>query len=85
MNTRIIVGAFSVEDKQNASIIKHHIQREYHNITHEYVFEEITTDVKYKYRFLFYDEMLFTEIKSFVKKMSIKTIKYNFRSKKDKS
>ena len=79
MNNRIAVGAFCVQESQDASIIKHHIQREYADITYEYDYDELTTDVKYKHRFMFYDEMLFTEIKSFVKKMSIKTIKYNYK------
>ena len=76
MNTRIIVGAFLVEDEQNSSIIKHYIQKEYNGISYEYICEMNPEDTKYKYKFIFYDDTLFTEIKSFVNKMSIKTIKY---------
>ena len=84
MDSKILIGAFTVEDASDASIIKHHIQRVHTQTIYEYTYDEITTnkDTKTKYRFVFHDEQFFTEINSFVKKMNIKTKKYNLKKLK---
>ena len=78
MNTKNIVGAFVINDDQFASILNHHLQREYTDKQFEFR-HDILENVVYKYRYLFFDEQLFTEVNSFVKKMNIKTKKYNLK------
>ena len=83
MDSRNVIGAFIIEDASDASIVKHHIQRTHKNEIYEYSCDEISSkDSKIKYRFLFCDETLFTEINSFIKKMKIKIKKYNLKKLK---
>ena len=82
MNTKNIVGAFVINHDQFASILNHHLQREYTDKQFEFR-HDILENVVYKYRYLFFDEQLFTEVNSFVKKMNIKTKKYNLKHLKD--
>ena len=56
----------------------------YSNISFEYQLDEITTnkETKIKFRFIFFDESLFTEINMFITKMNIKIKKYNLKKLK---
>ncbi len=84
MDSKNIVGAFTIEDSNEASVVKHHLQKLYSNISFEYQLDEITTnkETKIKFRFIFFDESLFTEINIFITKMNIKIKKYNLKKLK---
>jgi len=73
------IGCFLVLNDNEASIIKHHISKEYSSLNYEYTVTE-SEDAKFKLLFIFHDETLFTEIKSFIKKIELTTKRYNLNN-----
>ena len=75
-------GCFLVLNNNEASIIKHHINKEFSYLNHEYTLCD-SDDAKFKVLFIFRDDFLFTEIKSFVQKMELTTKRFNIKKLKN--